>query len=222
MATKLTPREGAREDRRAQRRQAILETSARLFAETGYSGCEMERVATELKIAKGTVYLYFPCKQELFFACVDLGMRQLQAAVAAAAETTEEPFTKIARAIKAYLAFFDEHPHFVELLIQERAIFKDRKRPTYFEYRDAIRGPWRQLYADLIAAGKFRADLSPERILDTIGQLLYGTMFTNHFIGRSLSLDEQYTSLVEIVFRGILSDEERARLQLTALPPRGD
>jgi AcrR family transcriptional regulator len=203
-------------DRRAQRRQAIIEAAAKLFADPGYSSCEMERVTSELGIAKGTLYLYFPGKQELFFACVDLGMKQMQEAVLAAADSAPEPFDRIARAIRAYLAFFELHPHYVELLIQERAIFKDRKQPTYFEYRQANRGKWRQLYVDLIAAGRLRADLSPDRIVDTIGALLYGTMFTNHFVGRAVPLEEQARAILEIVFRGLLSEDER---QTGAWPP---
>src|SRR5688500_15414881 len=93
------------DDRRTRRRQEILETAARLFADIGYVGCEMERLSTELKIAKGTLYLYFPAKQELFFACVDWGMRQMQDAVRAAAESVADPFERISRAIRAYLAF---------------------------------------------------------------------------------------------------------------------
>jgi AcrR family transcriptional regulator len=163
----------------------------------------MERVAAELGIAKGTLYLYFPAKQELFFACVDLGMRQMQEAVRLAAADANEPLEVIAKAIRAYLAFFDEHPHYVELLIQERASFKNRKRPTYFEYRDANRGPWRKMYKDLVEEGKLRSDVPIERMLDTLGNMLYGTMFTNLFIGRSVSLDEQFNAIYEIALRGI-------------------
>lgn len=191
-------------DRRAQKRQAILDTAARLFAEHGYADCDMERLAAELKIAKGTLYLYFPGKQDLFFGCVDLGMRQMQAVVREAADSTSEPFEKLSRGIRAYLSFFEEHPHYVELLIQERAIFRDRKRPTYFEYRDESRKYWRDLYRDLMSQGQIRSDLPVERILDTIGGQLYGTMFTNHFIGRSVSLDEQYQSILTILLKGIL------------------
>src|SRR6476619_1679812 len=100
-ATKAPLKPPARQARRAERRQAIVETAARLFAELGYSSCEMDRVASELKIAKGTLYLYFPGKQELFFACVDHGLSGLRAATQAAAEEVEEPFDKIARALRA-------------------------------------------------------------------------------------------------------------------------
>lgn len=200
--------------RRLQRRLSIIETAARLFANLGYNECEMERVAAEIGIAKGTLYLYFEGKQELFYACVDLGMTQMQQAVLAAAEKAERPFDRISLAIHAYLNFFEQHPQYVELVIQERAIFKDRKRPTYFEYRDANVGVWRELYRSLIASGHLRSDLPVERILDTVGYLLYGTMFTNHFIGRAVSLEEQHTAMLEIVYRGILSERERPLVQI--------
>jgi AcrR family transcriptional regulator len=197
--------------RREERRQAIIEAAARLFAELGYSACEMERVATELGIAKGTLYLYFSSKEELFYACVDTGMRQMQAAVATAAEEAGDAIDRIARGIRAYLQFFEDHPEHVELLIQERANFKSRSRPTYFEYRDVNRQKWRPVHEGLIADGRFRDDISVERIMDAVGNLLYGTMFTNHFVGRSVSLKEQYGALLEILLRGLLSERERAR-----------
>jgi AcrR family transcriptional regulator len=211
----VSENEVANVDRRAQRRQQIVETSARLFAQEGYTGCEMERLAAEAGIAKGTLYLYFPGKQELFFACVDWGMSWMQQTVRAAAESVgeSEPFQRIGLAIREYLAFFEAHPEYVELLIQERAIFKDRKRNTYFEYRAANVGYWKEQWRKLIAAGRIRADLPVERIADTIGSLLYGTMFTNHFVGRTVSLDEQYEALLEIVFRGLLSESERGQFR---------
>lgn len=208
-------------DRRLRRRLSIIETAARLFANLGYNECEMERVAAEIGIAKGTLYLYFAGKQELFYACVDLGMAQMQQAVLAAAQKADDPFERISLAIHAYLNFFEQHPQYVELVIQERAIFKDRKRPTYFEYRDANVGVWRELYRSLVASGHLRSDLPVERMLDTVGYLLYGTMFTNHFIGRAVSLEEQHTAMLEIVFRGILSERERPLVQICRPTPPG-
>lgn len=193
----------------AQRREAIVATATRLFAKLGYAGCEMDRVAAGIRIAKGTLYLYFPSKEELFYACVDTGMRQLQQAVEQAADKEADPLDRIRIGIYAYLEFFDAHPDLAELIIQERASFKNRKRPTYFEHRDANRGPWRELYTLLMQQGRLRDDLPVERLLDTVGNLLYGTMFTNHFLQRTVPLTDQYEALLEILLRGMLSDEHR-------------
>ena len=77
----------------------------------------------------------------------------------------------------------DAHPEFCELLIQERAEFKDRKKSTYLQHREVSVKVWQDLYRELIAAGRVR-DLPVERITDVIGQLLYGTMCMNYFAGR--------------------------------------
>src|SRR5215475_11243961 len=90
------------------RRQSIVEAAAALFAKIGFNDCEMQRVASRLRIAKGTLYLYFTSKEELFNACVDWEMQQMQAALAAATEGVTDPFDRIAKAILAYLTFFDE------------------------------------------------------------------------------------------------------------------
>jgi AcrR family transcriptional regulator len=201
-----TPEPDKADQRRQERRRQITEAAAQLFAELGYADCEMDRVAARLKVAKGTLYLYFKSKEELFYACVDQAMVELQAAVNAAAETVDDSLQKIRAAIRAYLEFFDAHPQYVELFIQERANFRDRQRPSYFKHRDANRGPWRELYRDLVEAGRLRNDLPVERLLDTIGNLMYGTMFTNRFAGRSISIDDQFDSLMKIIFRGILAE----------------
>ncbi|MFO0884484.1 MAG: TetR/AcrR family transcriptional regulator [Pirellulales bacterium] len=199
----------AAEERRVKRREAIVQVATNLFAKMGYAECEMEKVAQELGIAKGTLYLYFKGKEELFLACVDNGMAQMQKVVRQAAENAPSPMKRIELGIRAYLTYFDEHPQQAELLIQERAYFRDRKKPTYFEYRDSGRVAWRELYTTLQRDGILRSDLPVERILDTIGNVLYGTMFTNFFIGRTVSLDEQVASTLEILMRGILKDGEQ-------------
>ncbi len=55
---------------RAERRDAILGTAERLFAERRFSEVHMAQVAREIGLAKGTLYLYFPTKESLFLAVV--------------------------------------------------------------------------------------------------------------------------------------------------------
>ena len=60
--------------RRSRRKEArpaeILKAALALFAERGYAATKLEDVAAAAGIAKGTVYLYFPTKEELFKAVV--------------------------------------------------------------------------------------------------------------------------------------------------------
>src|SRR5947209_7032213 len=133
----------------ARRQEEILDAATELFARHGYSGTDTQVLADKLQVGKGTLYRYFPTKQALFLAAVDRVMRRLRRQVEVAIEGIDEPLERITHAIRAHLGFFEEHAEFVELFIQERALFKDRKRPTYWEHRDASIGRWRDLYRSL-------------------------------------------------------------------------
>jgi AcrR family transcriptional regulator len=200
-----TPHEPPRPQRR---REQILTKAAALFAEHGYSDCDTQLLAESIGVGKGTVYRYFPSKRELFLAAADRVMRMLREHIDAAVAGTTCPFDRIRTAIRAFLAFFAEHPAFVELLMQERAQFKDRKRPTFMEHRAVNVEPWRAIYRELIAEGRVR-DVPVDRITDVIGNLLYGTIFTNYFSGQSKSVDVQAEDIIDIVFNGILTDRQR-------------
>lgn len=193
----------------ARRHEQILRVAAQLFAAHGYPNTEVQLVADTLGVGKGTIYRYFPSKRDLFLAAVDRGMRQLQQQVQADIATVSDPLERIACAIRTYLVFFEAHPEVVELFMQERAEFKDRKQPTYFEQREANIAPWRDLARQLMTAGRLRA-LPPER-LAVVGDLLYGIMFTNYFAGHRKSAIAQAEDFLDVVLHGILSDSERQR-----------
>jgi AcrR family transcriptional regulator len=196
----------------ASRTDEILDTAATIFAQQGYHDTEMQLIADALEIGKGTIYRYFPSKEDLFLKAVSRGMDRLRQAVKGAYEPIADPLERLTVAIHAYLNFFRNHPQYVELLIQERAQFRDRKKHTYFEHREKNVGEWRDMYADLIGEGRLR-DVPVSRILDTVSDLVYGTMYTNHFTGRHKPLGAQAKDLVDILFFGILSDRERAAHQ---------
>jgi AcrR family transcriptional regulator len=211
------PQQSPESSRRAQREQQILETAVQLFAEHGYSETDTQLLADKLRVGKGTIYRYFPSKRELFLAAADRVMRSMRECVDASIQGIDEPCERIAVAIRAFLTFFAEHPEYVELLIQERAQFKDRKKPTYFVHREANAQRWRAWYRTLITEGLIR-DVPVERISDVIGNLLYGTMFTNYFTGQSSSVEAQTKDILDILFHGILSESERQRRAAEGTP----
>jgi AcrR family transcriptional regulator len=192
------------------RREEILEAAAALFARHGYSQTDTQVLADKLQVGKGTLYRYFSSKQELFLAAVDRVMHKLRETIDAGIEAIEDPLERIARAVHLYLDFFAEHPEFVELLVQERAQFKDRKRPTYFQHRDANVKRWWDMYRSLIEKGRLRS-VPVERITEVFGNLLYGTVLANYFAGQRRPPAEQARDVLDIVFHGILSESERRR-----------
>jgi AcrR family transcriptional regulator len=193
------------------RRAGILAAAAKHFARRGFQGTDVQDIADELKISKGSVYRYFPTKQELFLATVDHGVRQLHEYICQSSEHVHDPLERMAAAVRAYLAFFKSHPELVELFIQERAEFRDRGKTIYFRQRELRVGRWEDVCRDLMASGRLRK-MPAGRIVGVMGDLMYGTMFSNHFAGRNKPHSEQAADILDTVFHGILSESERKRL----------
>ena len=212
MSTKA-PRKPGRprsEEIRSRRREEILDAAGKLFAKHGYSEAATQAIADMLRVGKGTIYRYFPTKRQLFLAAADRVMKRLMAAIDERVAGSDDAFVSLGRAIEAYLEFFAEQPELVELLIQERAQFKDRKKPTYFEHHDANEGRWQDAFRTLIGEGRVR-DIPVGRITDVLGDVMYGTMFTNYFASRRRSPREQAQDILDIALNGVLSDAERRR-----------
>jgi AcrR family transcriptional regulator len=59
---------GLRERKKEQRRQRIADTARRLFADRGFEGVTVAEVAREANVSEGTVFNYFPTKEDLFYS----------------------------------------------------------------------------------------------------------------------------------------------------------
>jgi AcrR family transcriptional regulator len=66
----MSPRVAAdlREQYRQGRREKIVDAAVLVFGEKGFAGASVADIAKAAGIAKGTVYLYFPSKEEIFTA----------------------------------------------------------------------------------------------------------------------------------------------------------
>src|SRR5678810_279055 len=70
-ATKTEPRWTRRKHARP---EEITAAALEVFVERGYAGSRLEDVATRAGVSKGTLYLYFDNKEELFKAVVREGL----------------------------------------------------------------------------------------------------------------------------------------------------
>jgi AcrR family transcriptional regulator len=192
------------------RTEEILDAATELFAEHGYSDAVTAALAERLQVGKGTLYRYFPSKRDLFLAAADRVMRRLREWVDKQTSDIIDPIARIRESLFAFLAFFEEHPKYAELLIQERALFKDRAKPTYQVHREANAVRWHETYRALIAEGRVR-DVPVERIIDVFSDLAYGTVFTNYYTGRRKPLEAQARDILDVVFHGILTEPEGRR-----------
>jgi TetR/AcrR family transcriptional regulator len=70
MNSSETPAPHKRERRKEARPGELLDAALDLFVEKGYAATRSEEVAVRAGVSKGTLFLYFPSKEELFKAVV--------------------------------------------------------------------------------------------------------------------------------------------------------
>ena len=79
MSSAATP-SASRQRRKQARPQELLDAALALFAEKGFAATRTEEVAARAGVSKGTLYLYYPSKEELFKAVVRQNLTSLIAA----------------------------------------------------------------------------------------------------------------------------------------------
>ncbi len=86
-----------------ERRRQILLGAAELFVKHGYSGASIRDIAKRTGLLPGSVYHYFPAKEDLFTEVHREGFRQLIARVEEIARSEADPWRRIELACAAHI-----------------------------------------------------------------------------------------------------------------------
>ncbi|MEI6045227.1 MAG: TetR/AcrR family transcriptional regulator [Chloroflexota bacterium] len=116
MADEVTPKgSGSLKERQRQERvELILEAAEKTLLEKGYHEMAMEEIASEVGIAKATIYLHFPSKEELFIALLK---RSLASSMEELVKIVDQPLSVRVR---------------LELILREAYCSKNKKRSQLF------------------------------------------------------------------------------------------
>src|SRR5439155_17402506 len=91
------------------RTAGILEAARKVFAKKGFSDATVDDIANAAGVAKGTVYLYYRSKREVYFAALKFGIAQMYEALVEELKGFFTPEDKLRALISAKLAYFDEN-----------------------------------------------------------------------------------------------------------------
>lgn len=107
-------------------KEDIIKTAAVLFAQKGYFGVSMGKIAKEVKITKAGLYYYFQSKEELYFSILKKTFGDLKNTLSLAIAKERFPLGKLEAIIEAYLTFTLQRPE-TELLWKQDSSFKFRQ-----------------------------------------------------------------------------------------------
>jgi AcrR family transcriptional regulator len=133
------------------RRQSVLDTAARLFAERGYHATSIEDLVAACGLTRGGLYHYVEGKQDLLFGVLDELMDPLleQAdAIVAAPGTAERRLRALTRAWLAHVAAHLDH-----MLVFERERATLERDPRWAQAR-AARERFERLIAGVLEDGR--------------------------------------------------------------------
>ena len=156
------------------RRNEILSAARRVFARKGFALGIMDEIAREAGIAKGTIYLYFSSKTDVYKALLEHDMRVLQQATLDRVGRVKNLRDKIQAFVLARLENADDKRQFFRIMDSEHSNLTMTRR----QYRDYLHEPV-QLLSDAIQeavrSGEIRA-IDPERAAWLIADAVRGAI----------------------------------------------
>lgn len=197
-----------REREREQRKNIIVDAAERVFFSKGYVNATMDDVAEAAEIGKGTLYLYFKSKMDLYYALLFRFLEGLKQKLEAFDATNAKGMDKLMEYGKVSYNYFMAYPDdFKTLMYSEAAEISSQGGSTYmakcFETDNLILDIIVKALREGMEDGTVRKDIEPEKTALVVYKILVGILkITVHKMDKCPAGIPQYhgTSMEEIFF----------------------
>lgn len=182
---------------KARRRSELLAAAKVTFARAGFHGTAIGDVAAAAGVSHGTVYVYFPSKDDLFRAVVDAEGESLNSAILRSLETadTRDPDAALVATVHAVLGHFGSDPAAARLLLRD---------PASADYAGQFLDQLGLIVEDAQSSGRIRSG-PPSAIAFSFAALI------GQFVQRRLRVDDGMSDHAAAEFIvGLLLDGVRA------------
>jgi AcrR family transcriptional regulator len=193
---------GAEADERQLREERILDAAATLLVRWGYRKTTIDDVAREAGVGKGTIYLHWRDKNELFRAAI---MREFQLlSDEIMRRVNADPQGGLPHRLWAHgmIATLDS-PLTSEIMKGQVDIFQGLLDGLDREARDRLSGNGQDYIAQLQRAGLVRVDIAPNVIAFVMSALKIGLIHAPDFAGpeRTPPLEAQTEAVSDLLRR---------------------
>lgn len=103
------------------RRGEILEAARKTFASKGFTDTTLDEIAAEAGVAKGTIYLYFPSKRDIYMAALKNGIEELNVFTREAIAQAQGTAAKLRAFIHTRVHYAEQHRDFFKIYHHEVA-----------------------------------------------------------------------------------------------------
>jgi len=98
-----------KEREKEERREQIIDAAEKVFFEKGLSVATMDEIAERAELSKGTLYLYYKSKEDIYLAAALRGTEIMYDLFKKALANDEPTLMQIFRLGEAYIRYFKEH-----------------------------------------------------------------------------------------------------------------
>jgi AcrR family transcriptional regulator len=135
-----------------ERREQILSTGRRLFAQWGYEETSVDDIADATGVTKPIVYRHFASKRDLYLAVLEDHLNDLIARLWVALSSSPDPRERLRRGIEAYFRFVDEREDGFRMLVEAGARFDPGARAKLASAWDTLADGVARTVGDILRA----------------------------------------------------------------------
>jgi AcrR family transcriptional regulator len=174
----------------------IVDAAERVFFSKGYDTAKMDDVAEEAEYSKGTLYLYFKSKEELYLKIVSRAEKTLYDLFENAIIDEPDGLCKVRAIGEAFMKFYVEHPDYHSALMFDQAKEINAKEIQIHEsVHENMKKHANELLVDALQTGiedgSIRSDINPP----VIAMILWGETLG------VMQLVKQKGALIEHMFK---------------------
>jgi AcrR family transcriptional regulator len=202
----------ARQARTGERRDQILRAALDVFSRRGFYGATIREIASTAGLAEGTIYLYFPSKQEVLRGVIGLIADDgTPPDPGQFAPGDDEGFLNAF--VRSRVQTLARHASFIRLVVHEADLHEDVRRELFRRLHDPFVGRFRAYLDARIAAGVFRP-MNTDVAASICFRMVMSYLMTQHVLGFGgvrYDDDEYLGEMVALMLRGLRARDPQGR-----------
>ena len=210
MMQPVTAPRSLKEKQRQEREELILQAAEEVLVEKGYYETSVDEIAARVGIAKGTVYLHFPGKEDLVIAILQRNAREVVELVEATVAVPRSNREKLEAVLGVvYNRFFDLHKGQLMQLPYEFMNSPELRR-VFVEKKGCLKQEWGRLEVliasileDGKAQGEFDTTIPTPVMLSAFFSLMSPRSLEHLNVENPMPVDEFVKHLARFYFKGI-------------------
>ncbi len=153
--------------------RAILDAARDLFVVEGYRNVSIRKIAERIEYSPGSIYSYFPSKDDIFFALAEEGFRILCSPDASCAGQAD-PLHAIRGTFWRVYEFSKSHPEYFALMFVDRSVPRISRDWERFGFVKEMRAQIGMVIQHAVEAGIFPAGTHPDAVFRILFTAIVG------------------------------------------------